>query len=405
MQRKTSADSKNETDDKRKTILLVEDDPITAKIESIQLTNYGYRIIHAPTGEDAISIHHREKHSIDLILMDVDLGTGIDGTETAAAILKEHEIPILFLSSHTEPEVVGKTEKITSYGYVVKNSNITVLDASIKMAFKLFTAHQELKLSENKFRVAFRTSPDAISINDIDGRYVDINQGYTKLTGYTERDLLGILSSEVGIWDIPEHREILVKGLMEKGIVENLESVFKCKDGTLKTGLLSAHIIEIDSKPHTLSITRDITDIKHTERIIQLNETRHKKMLSNTSDVLAIMDKNGIIQYKSPNITKIFGWLPEDLVGKDGWHTVHPDDMERVKKQFYNLLQKEGSETSAEYRYKCKDGSFTFIHLSAINLINDPDINGVLLNYHNISKRKELENKINYLISEKDIQK
>ena len=78
--------------------------------------------------------------AIDLILMDINLGNGMDGTDAAAIILKDHDLPVVFLSSHMEPEVVAKTEKITSYGYVVKNSSITVLDASIKMAFKLFEA-------------------------------------------------------------------------------------------------------------------------------------------------------------------------------------------------------------------------------------------------------------------------
>jgi len=59
--------------------------------------------------------------------------------------LSKNDIPVVFLSSHTEPEIVEKTERITSYGYVVKNSTITVLDASIKMAFKLFNTREHLK--------------------------------------------------------------------------------------------------------------------------------------------------------------------------------------------------------------------------------------------------------------------
>ncbi len=77
--------------------------------------------------------------------MDINLGSGMDGTETAQRILMSINVPILFLSSHTEKEVVEKTESITNYGYVVKNSSITVLDASIKMAFKLFDASTSIQ--------------------------------------------------------------------------------------------------------------------------------------------------------------------------------------------------------------------------------------------------------------------
>ncbi|HNY11971.1 MAG TPA: GAF domain-containing protein [Candidatus Wallbacteria bacterium] len=127
-----------------KTILLVEDESLIAKIEKKMLEAHGYNTIVANTGEAAIDIF-RKNNAIDLILMDIGLGSGIDGTETAGIILKDHEVPLLFLSSHTEAETVTKTENITSYGYVVKNSGITVLDAAIKMAFKLFESYKNSK--------------------------------------------------------------------------------------------------------------------------------------------------------------------------------------------------------------------------------------------------------------------
>jgi PAS domain S-box-containing protein len=102
------------------------------------------------TGEDAVEIVETTP-GIDLILMDINLGSGIDGTEAAEIILRKHDLPLIFLSSHTEREVVEKTEEITSYGYIVKTSGETVLIASIKMAFRLRESHQ--KELEN---IAFR---------------------------------------------------------------------------------------------------------------------------------------------------------------------------------------------------------------------------------------------------------
>lgn len=135
----------------KKTLLLVEDDPIVAISEKKSLSKYGYHIITAGTGEKAVKLVDSNPE-ISLILMDIDLGAGIDGTESAASILKRHQIPIVFLSSHSEREIVEKTERITSYGYVVKNSSITVLDASIKMAFKLFNASMKEQEKEAALR-------------------------------------------------------------------------------------------------------------------------------------------------------------------------------------------------------------------------------------------------------------
>ena len=134
---------------KSKRILLVEDEAIVALLESRQLGEEGYSVTHTVSGEKAIELMN-SGGEFDIILMDIDLGSGIDGTETASIILQNHEIPVLFLSSHTEREVVSKTESITSYGYVVKNSGIRVLDASIKMAFKLFDAHMNLRARKRK---------------------------------------------------------------------------------------------------------------------------------------------------------------------------------------------------------------------------------------------------------------
>ena len=135
----------------KKTILLVEDEVLLAMTGKMQLEKYGYFVRTVTTGEKAVEAVETSS-DIELILMDINLGTGIDGTQAAELILQDHNIPVVFLSSHTEPEVVEKTEKITSYGYVVKNSSITVLDASIKMAFKLFDASTKEKEKEAALR-------------------------------------------------------------------------------------------------------------------------------------------------------------------------------------------------------------------------------------------------------------
>ena len=127
----------------QKTILLVDDEILITMTVKMSLEEYGYNVITANSGKEAVAAVDKTP-GIDLILMDIDLGKGIDGTEAAQMILETHDLPLIFVSSHTEKEIVEKTEGITSYGYVVKNSSITVLDASIKMAFKLFNSNKKV---------------------------------------------------------------------------------------------------------------------------------------------------------------------------------------------------------------------------------------------------------------------
>jgi CheY-like chemotaxis protein len=177
---------------KDESILLVEDEALIAMTEKMQLEKYGYSVRTVTSGEKAIEAV-RETPELDLILMDIDLGRGMDGTEAAACILRERDIPVVFLSSHTSPEVVGKTEKITSYGYVVKNSSITVLDASIKMAFKLFDAQtafkraeEDLRTSENRLNLATRSANLGIWDWDISNNAMTWNEQMFRLYGVDE---------------------------------------------------------------------------------------------------------------------------------------------------------------------------------------------------------------------------
>lgn len=138
------------------TILLVEDDAIIALAEKKALEKNGFNVTIAQDGEAAIRAM-QEIDRFDLVLMDIDLGVGMDGTEAAEIILRDRDVPVVFLSSHSEPEIVGKTEKITSYGYIVKNSGLTVLLASIKMALKLSESRRAEKLQRESLEAVNRT--------------------------------------------------------------------------------------------------------------------------------------------------------------------------------------------------------------------------------------------------------
>lgn len=134
-------------------------------------------------------------------------------------------------------------------------------------------AQQNVFLSEIKYKAAFQTSPDAVNINKLNGEYVEINEGFTRLTGFTDDDVIGRLSTELDIWAIPEDRKKLIEGLKKVGIVENLETVFRAKDGRLIPGLMSAKLFNLNQEPHILSVTRDITEQKkYVEQIIHQKE-------------------------------------------------------------------------------------------------------------------------------------
>ncbi len=122
---------------------------------------------------------------------------------------------------------------------------------------------------------------------------------------------------------------------------------------------------------------------------LRKSENMHKAMTEHISDVITIMGVDGIVKYTSPNIQKIFGWLPKDLVGRSGWKMVHPDEMERLKMAFNKLLKTEGAVVTVEFKFKCKDGIYRPVELTGVNMMKNPEIRGVLLNYCDITERYE----------------
>jgi len=371
----------------RKTVLLVEDEFLLALTVTKALEREGYRVIHAGSGEKAIAAMEGPE-PIDIVLMDINLGEGIDGTEAATEILRRHDLPLLFLSSHTERAVVEKTEAITNYGYVVKNSSITVLDASMKMAFKLFEArrgldrlnmdlaatNEELQASldslqeseallarsEEKFSKAFHLSPDSVNINRLaDGVYLDINTGFTTILGYTREDTIGhsSLPGGLGIWVDPEDRRRLVEGLGARGEVSNLEAEFRRKDGSTTIGWMSAKIIEIEGEKCILSITRDMGDWKRLERELVEADLKFRAAFELAPMAIAAADLDGRLRMANPALCRLLGRSEEELRGADFQSFTHPDDVEENHRWNRELL--DGRIEVARYRkrYLHKDGS------------------------------------------------
>jgi len=160
---------------------------------------------------------------------------------------------------------------------------LALLGAALLLAFRLQLAHRavrrehgkalrhqhDLLASQELFAKAFALSPDAIAIARLeDGVYLAVNEGFTRITGYSAGEIVG--QSSVGpalsLWADPADRQRLVDGLRATGEVDSLESQFRMKDGHLVTGQISARVLEIDGEHEALSITRDVTALRRMER-------------------------------------------------------------------------------------------------------------------------------------------
>ncbi len=195
-----------------------------------------------------------------------------------------------------ETEIPDRYREVTRTGIPWNGHQVVYKDKTIHGAFEVHAfqtspgkmaaffsditeriqGEEALRLSEAKFSTAFHTSPDSININRlVDGLYLDINQGFTELTGFTKEDVIGKTSVELNIWVNLEDRKKLVAGIKKDGYYRNLETDFRGKDGRIIHGLMSASLIKVNGEDCLLNITRDISDRIRSEA--QLRET-HKEL-------------------------------------------------------------------------------------------------------------------------------
>lgn len=152
---------------------------------------------------------------------------------------------------------------------------------------------KSIQESEERFRKAFTTSPDSVNINKLsNGMYVSVNNGFLKLTGYSEKEVIGKTSYEINIWADISDRDELVKRLNQYSVVENFEARFKIKSGEVKDGLMSAAILELNNEKHIISITRDISERKRTELLIKNSEANLTSLINNRNESIWSIDRN-----------------------------------------------------------------------------------------------------------------
>jgi PAS domain S-box-containing protein len=252
-------------------------------------------------------------------------------------------------------------------------------------------AENALQESQEKFRVLADSTPTAVMLYQ-DDRWIYVNKAAVTICGYSEEELL-----TMNFWDLVHPR---FKGSIQRegrkrqqGEETTNRHEFKIitKDAAEKWVDLAGASTTLGGRPAGILSIIDITERKQAEEALRKSEVRQGKMFANIGDVIVIIDQERIVQYKSPNIEKWFGWKPEEVVGASIWDNIHPEDITSAKEFIDSLLKEPNAAGTTECRYLCKDGSYKCIEFTGVNLLNDPDIRGLLGNYHDITDRKRAE--------------
>ncbi len=207
--------------------------------------------------------------------------------------------------------------------YVIAHSVKTRFDGKIGVLVQMIDMtewkqdQQALEESEERFRLAFRTSPDALSITRMsDGLIVDVNEGFLQITGYTREEIIGKRPDDVNIWLSKQERDEFVEQLSKTGEISNKEVQFRMKNGRIIHALMSARIFQLNGVPHVLSIAKDIEPLKQAQKALQESEERLRILINSTPDIICFKDGQGRWQEANKADLKLFEIDHVDYRGK-----------------------------------------------------------------------------------------
>ena len=131
-----------------------------------------------------------------------------------------------------------------------------------------------------------------------------------------------------------------------------------------------------------------------TLRILGESEKRFRSLVQNASDIITVLDAEGNIRYQSPSIERLLGYRPEDLVGRNAFDYVHPDDLERGRSIFGEITKRSGASRPVEVRFRHAGGYWRYMEWIGNNLLDDPVVRGIVVNSRDVTERKETEKKL-----------
>ncbi|MGZ4057181.1 MAG: response regulator, partial [Bacteroidia bacterium] len=165
-----------------KKILIVEDETVIAMDLQVSLERFGYKVIgHVTRGEDVIETFNSVIP--DLILMDIKLEGALDGVETAQLIHENYNIPVIFITSYSNSDIIERAKKVNPFGYFVKPFNDRELRTNIEIAIYKHETELKLKESEKKYRELSESIQQIIIECDFHGTLTYINQSGLEFLG------------------------------------------------------------------------------------------------------------------------------------------------------------------------------------------------------------------------------
>ena len=250
---------------------------------------------------------------------------------------------------------------------------------------------EALRESENKFKdLVEKSNVGVYLIQDAIHRYV--NTRCAEIHGYTIEEMIDKMGPEDTTFadDWADGVESIKK---REGGVTSQHRQFRIvrKDGEVRNVEVYGSLTLYQGRPAIIGTMLDITDRKRAEEALRKSEERFRSLVEKSSEVIVLSDKDRKRTYVSPTITKVLGYTVEEFLAMDRDGYVYPDDSGQVKAARAYILANPGVPMTFVIRVQHKDGSWRWVENSMRNLLDEPSVHSVVLNFHDITDRKLAE--------------
>ena len=245
---------------------------------------------------------------------------------------------------------------------------------------------------------------DVIFVLDMNLNYIYVSPSVKILRGYEPEevlkqalfDALTPSSADLAMTTLSEFMELEKAGLKDSTF-QTLQLEIRRKDGTtVWTETNVSFIRDKNQRPvRILGVMRDITERKKIEQKLFDEEQRFRAFVDNSSDIIVLLNLEGVITYINPAVERVLGFKPQERIGAKGFELVHPDDMKFLADSFNALTRDTNSPViKGEMHLRNKDGNWLALEAVGSNLVKNNVVESVIVNYRDITERKRAEEKL-----------
>lgn len=252
-------------------------------------------------------------------------------------------------------------------------------------------AEAALRESEVRYRSLFQNSHDMVTVLDADGNVTFQSPSARAFLGggfTTSARLAEVLAPE----DLPAVAEAFVRLRSNPGSTEQLAFRLRPPGSEERTiEMVATNLLDDPAVRGIVTNSRDVTDRVRAEAAIRASEERLRALVASASDIIAVIDGQGHLQYSSPVAEQLLGYPERAGYGEDIFSLLHPDDRDEVVRIFGRARELRGMYRPLEARLRRADGSWMMAEIVANNLLDDPSVRGIVVTIRDVTERRRAE--------------